>query len=630
MASEGRSHDSRMAAAALVALGKAGVPRLISALKSNDSWVVRSAARSLGRLGDGRAVDPLLGLLARGSARGDGVETVVRSLGELGDPKAAGPVGRILMGDDHTSPGFLADALAKFGPAGWKHLAEALKHGNGDIRTVAGAALKRTEWKPANRAEQAWYLVAQESWDKAAALGPEAVRALARGISGRRDDPAVAALVRMGNSAVEPLIAIVGDRKTPHRIAIIGILGRIGDKRAIGPLRTLLTDSEWGVDKAAGEALAKLGPASLDTYAKALKSKDVSERRAAVKAVAGIPDKGVVPLLTAALKDEDRYSRLYAARALAGRRDPRAIGALVEAMQSDRERDVRQEAGKALLAAGSPAIDALIKALQTGDGLARYLAVKALGETGDKRVVPHLVRHLVDSDHGAAQQAEFYLRTKLSWSPTTLVERVHVLIAKGSYASALRLGKAAAVEPLCGMVGFSAQANVKLAACLAQSGDPRAVKALIPLLETKDADNCVLFIRALVKLGDTRAAAPLVALLDRYQQSMAREAKKGVIALWDAKAFPAVAKMLNDGRHAGPRLAMEIMVATKDPRAVDAIAAMLKRHWGDEFRLAVIKALGDLGDVRAVKVLTETMKDEEKSIRQAAAAALAKLRAKKE
>jgi hypothetical protein len=68
----------------------------------------------------------------------------------------------------------------------------------------------------------------------------------------------VAALVKIGTPAVEPLIkAMVGDGKKIHRRAIES-LGKIGDSRAVEPLIQALEDEDGDVRKSAVEALKKL------------------------------------------------------------------------------------------------------------------------------------------------------------------------------------------------------------------------------------------------------------------------------------------------------------------------------------------------------------------------------------
>lgn len=80
-----------------------------------------------------------------------------------------------------------------------------------------------------------------------------------------------AALVRIGQPAVEPLVQSLPSANTDGRRAVAQALGGIGDKSVVTHLTSLLTDSDATVKAAAEEALAKLNakatPATNDVAA---------------------------------------------------------------------------------------------------------------------------------------------------------------------------------------------------------------------------------------------------------------------------------------------------------------------------------------------------------------------------
>jgi HEAT repeat protein len=81
---------------------------------------------------------------------------------------------------------------------------------------------------------------------------------------------------------------------------------------------------------------------------------------------------------------------------------------------------IRQEARESLVALGEPAVPSLIEALQdsTSDQL-RWEAAKALGEIGDTRSIPPLVKALQDTDTDVAWVAADALGKfkKAAWPP---------------------------------------------------------------------------------------------------------------------------------------------------------------------------------------------------------------------
>jgi HEAT repeat protein len=183
---------------ALVDIGVPAVGPLVDTLQDPHAALRgrSAAAEALGRIGDARAVEPLLPLLE------DPATSVRRAaaeaLGRLGDLRAV-------------------DALIG-----------ALADGDEDARTAAGQALERLGWRPEGASAGA-YWVAIGQWD-------QAVRA----------------------QAVEPLIRALQDHAASVREHASTALGSIGDARAIAPLSAVLSDRDIGVARAAARALVAL------------------------------------------------------------------------------------------------------------------------------------------------------------------------------------------------------------------------------------------------------------------------------------------------------------------------------------------------------------------------------------
>jgi HEAT repeat protein len=66
---------------------------LVAALKSKDKGVQVAAAVALGKIGDARAVEPLIAALwAKGTKNREVQEVAVEALGEIGDARAVAPL----------------------------------------------------------------------------------------------------------------------------------------------------------------------------------------------------------------------------------------------------------------------------------------------------------------------------------------------------------------------------------------------------------------------------------------------------------------------------------------------------------------------------------------------------------
>ena len=138
-----------MAAKTLGLLGdKRAVDPLIKALADDRGWVRADYARALGQLGDKRAIDPLIKALAdeegtMGTTRG----AFVHALGQLGDA-AVDPLIKALSDGDRMLRGWAAYALGKLGDKrAVDPLIKALADDDSRVRNAAEAALRKLGYK---------------------------------------------------------------------------------------------------------------------------------------------------------------------------------------------------------------------------------------------------------------------------------------------------------------------------------------------------------------------------------------------------------------------------------------------------------------------------------------------------
>jgi HEAT repeat protein len=94
-----KNYDVRMRAArALEMIGKPAAEHLTKALKDKDSWVRMYAAGALRKIGDGRAVGPLIEVLKDEDK--DVRRYAAWALGNIRDKRAAGPLTKALKDED--------------------------------------------------------------------------------------------------------------------------------------------------------------------------------------------------------------------------------------------------------------------------------------------------------------------------------------------------------------------------------------------------------------------------------------------------------------------------------------------------------------------------------------------------
>jgi HEAT repeat protein len=186
-----------------------------------------------------------------------------------------------------------------------------------------------------------------------------------------------------------------GDRK-----AAATALGNLGNEQAIGPLIQALDDEDKDVRKAAAEALAVIGAASVAHLAEVLDRKEssVSARTNAVEALSKIEDARCAEYIIRALKDNRASVRWTAAFCLGDMECQEAVDPLILAL-NDEDFLVRDNAVFALQRTGDvKAVDPLIQVLNDESPDVRCSAVRALGNIGDKRVLKPLTRLKSDTN----------------------------------------------------------------------------------------------------------------------------------------------------------------------------------------------------------------------------------------
>jgi HEAT repeat protein len=249
------------AAEALVKIGAPAVESLIATLRDEDELVLvrEDAARVLGKIGDVRAVEPLIAVLKEDDkfvrqaasrtlqeigmpavepliAALEGREWQVqegaaKALGKIGDARVVGPLIAVL---EKVPAPFVRKAVAQaLGHLGDEQAVEplitVLQSADKDVRRAAAEALEKIGWQPDRSEKGAIYWIARRQWDRCAELGAPAVEPLIGALKDKSTrKTAAVAMEKIGAPAVEPLIDALKDADRAVREAAAGVLDRIG------------------------------------------------------------------------------------------------------------------------------------------------------------------------------------------------------------------------------------------------------------------------------------------------------------------------------------------------------------------------------------------------------------------
>jgi HEAT repeat protein len=334
------------------------------------------------------------------------------------------------------------EALGKIGDTrAVEPLIEALGDANDYVRASATEALDKVGWVPETDEQRAAYLIAVLDWGSLVEWGEPAVEPLIKAFgndlvnqrAGRHEFAEL--LGKIGDArAVEPLIKALGDDEYIGRSAAYA-LGDIGDIRAVEPLIKALREDSHHLVGGAASALGNIGderavePLILLALRTSRVSRSLSSRfprrydeiREAVTGVlVNFGEPAVEPLIEA-LVDEDEDVRSYAAEALKAIGGPRAmevlaklledpeqfrIEALIEALVNDDE-FISNDALVPLIGIGEPAVESLIEWADdllncgpygdnTDEGWGLWQIANALEGIGDARAVEVLIKIMSD------------------------------------------------------------------------------------------------------------------------------------------------------------------------------------------------------------------------------------------
>ncbi len=428
-------------AAALSTYARLGDPRavpvIMGALKDSDMRVRAEAARTLGQFGDGRATDALISSLNDPSSEVRIQATF--ALGRLRDGRALAPLSTLLNDRDQRVSLAAAESLARMkDPRATRLLVTALSDADWRVRTRAAKTLARASAEGAVGDIAVPLVAALKDKDPVVrfyastalvAMGPEAIAPLVDLLRTDREadrERGIRILTKIGAPAVEQLIALLQDRRSPAdvRAAAARTLGIIGDARAITPLSGALREENAFLKQQAAIALGVIGEPAIDQLMSMASSSLPATREIAIEALGTIHSERALNRVIEALTDQNPGVRSSAVKALGASSSERAVPHLMALMRNETG-TLRSQAAASLARLGAVALPQLISTLKDSQPSLRALAAESLGEIGSKEAVGPLIE---------------LIRTDLSG-------------ARGEAIAALgRIGDPSAIEPILGLM----------------------------------------------------------------------------------------------------------------------------------------------------------------------------------
>jgi len=459
------------------------------------------------------------------------------------------------------------------------------------------------------------------------------------------------------------LIDLLRDDSAEIRLVACETLGLLQVVQAAGALADRTRDSVATVRMASLAALGRLGPAGQDKLMEAFRNSGEDERAAVVEAFGDSGDRRRAPLLIEALKAENTFLRRRAAEAMGRLGDAAAIGPLAELIRrplSDREAKayadraagpitkkdqtrILRELNRELVSRGRAPDDRAHSWIYNNNGeggrgvfrrliareqaaverSVREIALRALLAIGTRDALATVLGFLGDDNADVAklaaeetvrlgppaQEGLLALLSDASGKPAARAKAAELLAQLGADKQRLRAALLAAVG------GPDGPVRCRCALLLAEMKAPEALGPLAAMLNAGDAPGRLAAAEALGRLADARATPALVKAAGAGETAVRVKAVEALAAIGDPNAagpLLAVCRSL-EGRPERRQLLgplVRAFAATRAREAVDILIEQVRRPSGTNTYHDALRALGAIGDPRAVPAMIEALSRE--------------------
>ncbi|MEO5657052.1 MAG: HEAT repeat domain-containing protein [Nitrospiria bacterium] len=349
------------------------------------------------------------------------------------------------------------------------------------------------------------------------------------------------------------------------------------------------------------------------------------------------------PYLIEALGDPEWRVRKSAVEGVLGMGfRPEMVVNLIGALTSADNAALRNSAAEVLVRFGSTAVPSLLASVSSSGADIQKFLMDILGEIGDRRSTPALIGLLQQPDENvamAAVEALGKLHDVRALDPLIAVLRQDRPILQFSAVKALQeLGDGRAVEPLIACLGRKTLERAVLEA-LGHIGDLRSLDALTHALRWGAAKVRHTALRALVELHHRMTSDTKTKIICRLREIYESEVRRFILDALQSDDAAVKRHAITFLGWMGDVQAIGPMIAAYDEGVKEEMVAAFVRMQREGIpkllgvvpsvpeglREGIARALGEIGDRKAVHGLAALASDSNGHVRQSAAIALGQL-----
>lgn len=656
------------------------------------------AAGYLGEISSKEAVRPLVQCLT--SDHGQLKFIAARSLGKIGSEDAVMPLIKLLEEDNEDLRYVTLEALGKIGsPSSLKAVSAFLKSRNNDLRYVSCEAI-------GNIADpKSVTVVLPMLKDPEFEVRLKAIEALGKiGSTAACDQllvilseenerirlATIQALGQIRNAnAVEPLVDIFQVSNPQIKEKIVWALGEIGDAKAVEPLLKLSNAFNSKLTMLAIEAFARIKSSKASRYVlsvlekedpilclkaiealgeigekatagnlvKFLEAAEPEHKMAAARAIGKIGNPIAIEPLVGRLTDSERDVRLAAIEALGFIKGAKAIEPLIKSL-GEQDQQIIDKSEWAICEMGEMAVDAITKAMQSeqnnqilpslvrilgriGSIRAIFPLLKVLDHTSDKKLSSCVADSLLAIDEylTTANPISVILKEGYAWAQFSIAQALSQLQDERAFGLLIKIARDALTEKdikkLAGIpdkriLECSSEIlhliRLNISHLFAKVGNDKAIPVIMNYFTGGDLMQKQWCVEALGGIKTEGALDALIDILKKPEYNIPLELLSRQLIGNQSRKL--VEKLILGASHPAEPVRMAIATVlgdTRDPRAIRTLSNLVK-DTAEKVRTAAIEAIGKIGTTAAVQPAIEALRDSIETVRAKAAQVLGELK----
>ncbi len=654
----------------LVTLGEIGderaIPKLISLLSAASSHVASEALVMIGK----EAVDPLIKVITKSNQKQETIINALGALGKIGDKRAVRPIiGLINLYSFDDGKGLDVTLLKTLLRIEYnEEVKDIVCRLNRKAIPSASGLLAESDGSAWKNAVMALSDIKDRDWEK------PFIRALE---DSNKELRKISAEQLGNNGSVEciiPLLFTLGDQEKEVQIAALTSLGRIGNKDVLKPIVRFLKEPDTDYRECALNSLLGLAnnevefdKRSIDFLISLIQSPTIDQklrlqtiqllgkvtcspystsrirdfvqsmlieddceiRKHAAHTLGEISSRDSTKSLIRALEDTDFSVRQAAADTLGKISDFRATLPLINLLK-DENANVRKEAASSLgLIGDERSMDNLLMLLEDSDPQIRVAAIIALGNVrGDFSRQPLV--SLLDDQNLKVVNAAINVLGELNDNKAVdrLIDKLKDAHAQRAAVKALgKMQARSAIAPLLKLLKENNHSQAVVAWALGEIGDTEAAKPLFDCF-MRHRYRCASYAQALAQIGGPEVVEYLCGALTAKDIELSTDQRENaVIALGDIgapQAVPALKSFLAKKKYGNRSLVFSALAKIPDADIWKQLIREFKKESTYD-PIPLLRAFGDLGDHRAIDIIIPHLEGKYETERLAAIYAIRQL-----